>query len=150
MESVNSSPDQHSRMPSPAARPILTRSSPPSSKCAAGSLPWARRSVRRKKRVPLSRRKVLHGLADGDARGSPAARLQLGRDEVGLLLAGLAEHPADRLTNEELPLVEHLVRITAEPLEVADAATQRWQQRQQRRTSHPEIRVRRPAIENGK
>jgi hypothetical protein len=79
----------------------------------------------------------------------PQARLQPGVDKVGLLLPGLAKHPADRLTDEELALVEHLVRITAESLEVADAATQRLQQRQQRRTSHPEIRVRRPAIENG-
>src|SRR5437870_12926199 len=149
MESGNSRPDQQSRMPSPAARPTWTRSSPPSSKCAAGSLPWVRRrSIRRKQRVPLSRRKVLHGLAYGDAGGSVATREQPCVHALGLLLAGLPEHPADRLANEEFPFVEHSVRIAAEPFKVSCAATQLGKQRQERRAANPEVVIDRPSVED--
>src|SRR2546427_9804508 len=148
--SGSSRPGRPSHTLSPVATPTSTICSPHSSKCVGGSSPWVRsRCICREQRAPLLRRKVLHSLADGEAGSSAAAREQPCVDELGLLLAGLAERPADRLANEEFPFVEHPVRIAAESLEVAGAATQRWKQRQQRRTSHPEIRVRLPAIENG-
>jgi len=93
------------------------------------------------------RRQVFHGLADGDAGGSRTARQQPGIDKVRLLFAGLTEHPADCLANEEFPFVEHSVRIAAEPFKVSCAATQLGKQRQERRAANPEVVIDGPSVE---
>jgi hypothetical protein len=46
-----------------------------------------------------------------------------------LRLAGLTQHPADGLADEELALLEHALRVTREATKVAFATTQRPQQR---------------------
>src|SRR5207253_1598893 len=68
---------------------------------------------------PLRRRKVLHGLADGDTGGAGGAWQQPGKDRVRLGLAGLAQHPADRFADEELTLLEHPLGVTCKAAKVA-------------------------------
>src|SRR5438309_11062147 len=87
-----------------AARRISTCYSRPSSRCAARNrcrapLP----PIGGQQRGALLRRKVLHGLADGDAGRDGAARQEPAVDDVGLSLARFAEDPADPLADEGLP-----------------------------------------------
>ncbi len=63
-------------------------------------------------------------------------------------LAVVAEHPADRLADEELALLEHRVGVAGEPGKVV-TRPQRRQLRQERRAPHPVVRVARPVVKLG-
>src|ERR1700730_19177813 len=63
-------------------------------------------------------------------------------------LAGLPQHPADRLADKELPILQHPFRVAREPAKVAAAPAQWAQQRQHRGAAHPEVAVLGPAVED--
>src|SRR5580658_5687614 len=61
--------------------------------------------------------------------------------EGGALLGDLSQHPANRLADEELLLVEHRRRDLREEREVATAAPQRAELREERGPANPEVLV---------
>ena len=65
-------------------------------------------------------------------------------DELRAFLAHLAQHPADRLADEELTLVQHPCRQTREQLEIARLVAQLAQLREKRGAADPEVLVARP------
>src|SRR5215813_7228446 len=69
------------------------------------------------------------------------------RHQIRPALSDLAQHPADRLADEELLLVQHRVGVAAEPLEVATARSQRPEQRKNGRSAQPKVAVTSPAVE---
>jgi hypothetical protein len=62
-------------------------------------------------------------------------------------LGDLAEDPADRLADEELPLAEHRRREAREAREVAAARPERGQEGEQRAPADPEVAVPRPPVQ---
>src|ERR1035441_5470768 len=78
--------------------------------------------------VAQIRRQRLDRLAHGDAGGPVYPRRQPLRDQLRAAAGRIAQDPADRLADEELLLVQHLVGVPGEPREVTFAAAQRPQQ----------------------
>ncbi len=91
-------------------------------------------------------REVLDRLADRHTGRSVDPRREPVVHGAGVPLADVSQHPADRLADEELPLIEHRVGIAGKAIE-ARAVLQRRKLRQQRRAPDPEVRVRGPRIE---
>ena len=85
-------------------------------------------------------------------RVTPDARVALGNThivhEAGPLLRGLAEHPADRLADEELLFLEHCVCVLREPVEVTFSAAQTAEQGEEGRAPDPEVVVGGPTVED--
>ena len=104
--------------------------------------------VRVHQSVTLGVRQVLRRFAHGDPRGPMRARRQPIRHLIRPALADLAQHPADRLADEELLLVEHRVGVAQEPIERRPVA-QRPQPGEQGRAPDPEVVVGRPSVEHG-
>ena len=69
------------------------------------------------------------------------------RHERGAPPARIAQDPADGLADEELLLLQHAVRVPAEPVEVAVPAAQRAEQGKHRGPAEPEVVVRGPAVQ---
>ena len=72
--------------------------------------------------LPACRVQPLDGLAQRHAGRPGCARHHPVRDQVGALPGRVAQHPADRLADEELLLAEHRVGVAGEAVEVAVAA----------------------------
>ena len=89
---------------------------------------------------------VLDRLADGHARCAVDSGSQPPVDGLGVALPHLPEHPADRLSDEELPLLEHRVGVAGETVK-RGAVLDRSQLGEERRPADPEIRMPRPGVE---
>src|SRR5439155_19305615 len=87
---------------------------------------------------------VLRSFAERQTRDLIAVLAQELEDELRAFLAQLAQHPADRLADEELTLVQHARRQMREQLEIARLVAQLAQLREKRGAADPEVLVARP------
>src|SRR3990172_10558358 len=97
--------------------------------------------------VAVGRREVLDSLPDGHTRHPGDPRFKPGSHLGRACPGGVTQHPADRLANEELLLVEHAVGQSQESSEIAFAPAHRTEVRQKGRTPDPEVVVRGPSLD---